>query len=78
MFKEKSIFLGQYLICLYVLIVSTYLLNLLYIILLNRIKNLVFFAYIQIVFDLVFVTAIIYITGRYRKHLFFSFYPFDY
>jgi len=62
-FKEKSIFLGPYLICLYVIIVSTYSLNLLYILVVNRIKNLVFFAYIQIVLDLVYVTAIIYITG---------------
>jgi len=62
-FKEKSVFLGPYLICLYVIIVSTYSLNLLYILVVNRIKNLVFFAYIQIVLDLVYVTAIIYITG---------------
>jgi len=62
-FKEKSIFLGPYLICLYAIIVSTYSLNLLYILILNRIKNLISFAYIQIVLDLVYVTAIIYITG---------------
>ena len=62
-FKEKSVFLGPYLICLYAIIVSTYSLNLLYILVLNRIKNLVSFAYIQIVLDIVYVTAIIYITG---------------
>ena len=62
-FKEKTIFLEPYLICLYALIVSTYLLNLLYILVLNRIKNLVAFAYIQIVLDIVYVTFIIYITG---------------
>ena len=62
-FKEKSVFLGPYLICLYAIIVSTYSLNLLYILILNRIKNLISFAYIQIVLDLVYVTAIIYITG---------------
>jgi len=62
-FKEKSVFLEPYLICLYAIIVSTYSLNLIYILVLNRIKNLVSFAYIQIVLDLVYVTAIIYITG---------------
>ena len=62
-FKEKSVFLGPYLICLYVIIVGTYSLNLLYLFVLNRIKNLVFFAYLQIILDLVYVTAIIYITG---------------
>jgi len=62
-FKEKSVFLGPYLICLYAIIVSTYSLNLIYILVLNRIKNLISFAYIQIVLDLVYVTAIIYITG---------------
>ena len=62
-FKEKSAFLGPYLICLYALIVSTYSLNLLYIFLLNRIKNLVSFTYFQIILDLLYVTAVVYITG---------------
>ena len=62
-FKEKSVFLEPYLICLYAIIVSTYSLNLLYILVLNRIKNLVSFTYFQIILDLVYVTAIIYITG---------------
>ena len=62
-FKETSTYLEPYLVCLYVIIISTYLLTLVYILLINRVKNLISFAYLQIFLDLVYVTAIVYITG---------------